>query len=162
MGLKVQGFGATRAELTKSLEPIEKELELLAKTPIDRSDLPDSKKELRRRADLLDRQVELLSRHAESPDPKVRDSATALLDVAKRERLRLEDGLLAWMVDDLAKGPPRSEARREPITTPEVAAVTALLGGVVTDAEVHHAMETLAPLAGQNLTDEYFSPKVAS
>lgn len=160
MGLKVQGFGATRAELTKTLEPIERELELISKTPLDGGDVPSSKKELRQRADVLDRQIEVLSRHAESPDPKVRDSAQALLEVAKRERLRLEDGLLAWMVDDLAKASPKSE-RREPITTPEVAAVTALLGGVVTDAEVHHAMETLAPLAGQNLTDAYFSPKVA-
>ncbi len=159
MGLKVSGFNATRASLTDALTPIEQELELISKTPLEPSALPEGKKAMRARAEVLDKQIEVLSSHLQSPDPKVRDSATTLLEVAKRERLRLEDGLLTWMVDDLSrtKG---SGGPAPALASPEMAAVTALLGGIVTDAELHHAMHVLAPMAGQNLTDAYFAPKI--
>lgn len=162
MGLKVGGFGVTRAEIANALEPIEQQLRLLADTPLTAGDVPGKKKEIRQRATVLDRQIEILNSHVKSPDPKIRDSALALLEVAKRERLKLEDGLLAWVVDDMSRGRSTAAERGgEPsLTIPELSAVTALIGGLVTDAELHHAMEVLAPLAGQNLTDEHFQPKL--
>lgn len=159
MGLKVSGFNATRGSLTDALTPIEQELELISKTPLEPSALPEGKKAMRARAEVLDKQIEVLTSHLQSPDPKVRDSATTLLEVAKRERLRLEDGLLTWMVDDLSRT--KGSGNVAPtLASPEMAAVTALLGGIVTDAELHHAMQVLAPMAGQNLTDAYFAPKI--
>lgn len=159
MGFKVQGFGTSPRELTNALDGIERELRLLVDLPLQPGTIPEGKAALRARAEKLDQQIELLEKHQASPDPKLQGHATELLEVAKRERLRLEDGLLAWAMDDIARRIPASTTGPAPIAT-ELAAVSALLDGLLSPAEIKHVVNVIGPLAGKNVALEALGPTI--
>lgn len=159
MGFKVQGFGTSKKELSTALDGIEKDLKLLSELSLGKTELPEGKAAIRERAGVLDAQIKVLEKHLGAADPATQKHATALLEVAKRERLRLEDGLLAWAMDDIAARMPSHAPAPVEMGT-EIAAVSAMLGGLLSQAEIAHVVNVMGPLAGKNVALEAFGPTI--